>query len=67
MTDRMDNESIFCELDSNDPDQSEFINNEKELCQIMHHAVTYEKDHCLHVVGNTKSLMSCTKMIFFRS
>ena len=42
----------------------EFISGEKELCQILHHAVTYEKDHCLHAVGNTKSLMSCTKMNF---
>ena len=56
MINRMDEESIFCELDSDDSDRFEFINDEKELC--------HKKDHCLHAVGNTKSLMSCTKMNF---
>ena len=67
MTDRMDKESVFCELDSDDPNQFELINDEKELCQILHHTVTYKKDHCLYAVGNTKSLISCMKMICFWS
>ena len=64
MTDRMDEDSIFYEVESDDPDQFELIEDEKELCQILHHAAMYEKEHCLHAVGNTKSLLSCTKMQF---
>ena len=64
MTNRMDKESIFCEFNSGDPDQFEFISDEKNLCRILHHAVTYKKDHCLHAVRNTKLLMSCTKVNF---
>ena len=64
MTDQMNKDSIFREVESNDPDQVEFIEDEKELCQIIHYAVTYEKECCLHAVGNTKSLLSCTEMQF---
>ena len=34
------------------------------MVQILHHAVSFEKDYALHAVGNTKTLMSCTKMDF---
>ena len=64
MTDRMDEDSIFCGVESDDPDQLEFIEDEKELCQILHNAFTYKKEYCLHAVGNTKSLLSCTKKQF---
>ena len=64
MTDLMDDTSIFCELDSNDPGRFKFISNEKDLCKILHHVVTYKKNYCLYAVGNTKLLMSCMRMNF---
>ena len=35
MTNQIDKESIFCYLDSDDPDRFEFINDGLELCQIV--------------------------------
>ena len=60
----MDKDSIFCGIESDDPDRFLFIEDEKELLQVLHHAVAYEKDNCLHAVGNTKMLLSCTHMTF---
>ena len=64
MSGQMEEESIFCKVSSDDPDRFSYIEDEKELCQILHHAFTYSKDSCLHAVGNTKTLTSCTRMCF---
>ena len=61
---QMSDDSIFCEVDSDDPDRFMFVKDEKELGQILHHAYVYDKRNCLHSVGNTRELMSCTKMNF---
>ena len=37
MTNRMDEDSVFCEVESDNLDQFEFIEDEKELYQILHH------------------------------
>lgn len=61
---RMSDESNFCEVKSDDPERFEFIHDEEELAQVLHHAFIFEKDTCLHVVGNTRELLSCTQMCF---
>ena len=49
---------------TDDSNKLEFINNDKELCHVLHHAITHNKYHCLCTIGNTKLLMSCTKVDF---
>ena len=56
--------SIFCEVESDDPDRFMYVKDEKELGQILHHAFIFDKDNCLHTVGNTRQIISCTKMNF---
>jgi hypothetical protein len=58
---------FFCEVDSDDPEQSEFINDGKELYQIVHHTVTHEKDSCLHAIGTPNHRCSARRWILFWS
>ena len=60
----MDEESIFCEITSDEPDSFDFIPSEQERYQAIHHAAVYEKNLILHVVGDSKEILSCTKMTF---
>ena len=61
---QMSDDSIYCEVDSDDPDRFMYVKDEKELGQILHHAFVFSKTNCLHSVGNPRELMSCTKMNF---
>ena len=61
---QMEDDSIFCEVESDDPDRFMFVKDETELCQLLHHAFTGSKESCHHAVGNTKMLLSCTRMGF---
>jgi hypothetical protein len=60
----MDEESIFCEITSDEPDSFDFIPSEQERYQAIHHTAVYEKNLILHVVGDSKEILSCTKMTF---
>ena len=43
MRELMEEDSIFCEVESNDRNSFDFIRSEEERCQALHHAYTYEK------------------------
>ena len=43
MCGQMEEERIYCEVISDDPDRLDYIKDEKELCRILHHAFTYSK------------------------
>ena len=60
----MKEESIFCEVGSDDPDRFDYVPCETELAQVLHHATVFSKSNCLQAVGNSKRIMSCTKMNF---
>ena len=60
----MEEESIFCTTQSDDPDRFLYIEDEKELAQILHHAFVHSRDSCDLAVANTKVVLSCTRMCF---
>ncbi len=60
----IEEDSIFCQVNLNDEDSFDFIWTKEERAQALHHAFTYEKKIYLHVVRNSKSLLSCTKFEF---
>ena len=61
MRDLMDEEHIFAETSSDDVDSFDFIPDEQERVQVIHHTYTFEKTNCLHAVGDSKALLSCVK------
>jgi len=61
MRDLMEEDHIFAETSSDDVNSFDFIPDEQERVQILHHTYTFEKTSCLHAVGDSKTLLSCVK------
>ena len=60
----IEEDSIFCEVDSDDRNSFFFIPSEEERCQVLHGVYTYDKSSIIHAVGTSKSLVSATKVNF---
>lgn len=55
----MEEDHIYAEIETSDPNRFKFIKEEQEMCQGLHHMYTYEQTEFLHAVGNSKGLLSC--------
>ena len=60
----MSRDHIFCETNSNDRNRFEIIPCETERLQILHHAHLGDLQSSYLAVGNSKLLLSCTRMRF---
>ena len=54
MRNLMEEHHIFAETSSDDVNSFDFIPDEQERVQVLHHTYTFEKTSCLHAVGDSR-------------